>query len=167
MPAPRFTREQIPDALRAAKHEATAQYLKAEPRAVVAAFAAHPAPQHNVVGVGIGVKLVKGKPTAQHAIRFYVERKLAKEVIPREFWLPERVGGAPTDVIETGLFRALPATGASIAKVRSRLRPAAPGCSVGFQFTGPNAGTVMAGTFGALVSADGQLFNLSNNQVLA
>ena len=73
MPIKRFTREEIPDALVAAKERATAQYLKAEPRTVVAAFAAHPAPQHNVVGVGIGSKVVKGRATTRHAIRFYVD----------------------------------------------------------------------------------------------
>jgi len=49
-----------------------------------AAFAAHPRPQHNVVGVGVGRKIVKGRTTAQNCVRIYVEKKLPKAAIPDE-----------------------------------------------------------------------------------
>jgi hypothetical protein len=98
-------------------------------------------------------------------VRFYVERKLAKGAIPSEFLLPSKVREFATDVIETGRFRALPAALAN--KERTRIRPAQPGCSVGFAFTGEHSGYLMAGTFGAVVEADGQWFILSNNHVLA
>src|SRR5262249_22561439 len=66
-------------------------------------------------------------------------------------------------VIETGRFRAfLP----GIPPGQKRLRPALPGCSIGFEFTGERAGDLMAGTLGALVEADGARYILSNNHVL-
>lgn len=52
---------------------------------------------------------------------------------------------------------------ALIALARRHLRPAQPGCSVGFQHNT----VLMAGTFGALVSRGNELFVLSNNHVLA
>jgi hypothetical protein len=79
--------------------------------------------------------------------------------------LPTKVGRFATDVIETGRFRTL--TAAATGAERKRIRPAHPGASIGFQFTGTNAGFVMAGTFGAVVEADGKWFVLSNNHVLA
>jgi hypothetical protein len=49
--------------------------------------------------------------------------------------LPGKIKGLPTDVIETGRFRAF----AGAAKERVRIRPARPGCSVGFAFSGKDA----------------------------
>jgi hypothetical protein len=161
MPNVTFTRETIPDALLAARETALAEFFSAESAPVAMAFAARPHPQHNVVGIGIGRKVVKGRATAQHCVRFYVEKKLDEDAIPKQFLLPGRIGAETTDVIETGLFRAF-----AIAE-RKFLRPARPGCSVGFAFTGKDAAAVMAGTFGALVEADGKRYILSNNHVLA
>lgn len=164
MPTPPLSRESIPSQLLAAKEEARSKYFALEVPEVVAAFAAHPNPRINLVGVGIGFKLVGGKPTARHSIRFYVERKLPKSAISQEFMLPSKVGAFATDVIETGRFRAFVA---AAHLERKRLRPARPGASIGFQFSGNKAGYLMAGTFGAVVEADGNWFLLSNNHVLA
>ncbi len=65
--------------------------------------------------------------------------------------LPEAIDGVETDVVETGRFVALRARARHIEQ--RRLRPARPGCSAGFQFTGRMAGDVMAGTFGAFAEA--------------
>jgi hypothetical protein len=159
-----LSRETIPRELLAAKESALSSFFSAEAApAVFSAFAAHPRPQHNVVGIGVGKRYINGKPSDQHCVRFYVEKKLPKAAIPDEFMLPSKVRGIPTDVVETGLFHAF----ASQPKERQFLRPARPGCSVGFAFSGPNAGSVMAGTFGAVVEKNGQQFILSNNHVLA
>lgn len=127
------------------------------------ALAASTRPEHNVVGIGIGPKIKDGKTGTRASIRFYVERKVALDSMPKGFQIPKAIRGVPTDVIETGRFYAL-------AKpiAQRRLRPAQGGCSVGFQFTGAKAGYVMAGTFGALVEdGDGKRYILSNNHVLA
>jgi hypothetical protein len=121
-------------------------------------FAALSDPKHNIVGIGIGHKLVKGKSTGDHAIRFYVERKIDKKVIPRNFRLPKRVGNVRTDVIETGRFVALQ------PPLRRHMRPVRPGCSIGCQ---PKSGHLMAATFGAVVAKNGKHYVLSNNHVLA
>ncbi len=137
-----LSRESIPDRLLAAKQEARDRYLVLEGPKIAIAFAAQPDPKYNVVGVGIGFKLVGGKPTACYSLRFYVEKKLPKQAIPKDLMLPSKVGRVDTDVIETGRFRAF----AAAHPERTRLRPARPGASIGFQFTGDKADIVMAGT---------------------
>src|SRR6266511_5599912 len=153
MPTKALSKADISEKLLNAKRAAATQLLSATPALPrVTAFAISTHPSHNVVGVGIGYKVTKGKPTTKRCIRLYVERKVAKEAIPKDLVLPASIDGVPTDVIETGRFRAL------LARVpigQRRLRPAKPGCSVGFQFTGSQAGFVMAGTFGAVVGANG------------
>jgi hypothetical protein len=154
------------DALHAAKRIATAQYLSSVlPRAEIArTFRSTTRPDHNVVGVGLGVKIVKGKATSRQCVRLYVERKVGKGGLAPGQLLPATIGGVPTDVIESGRFRAFPAT---VPVAQRKARPARPGHSVGFRFTGAKAQFVMAGTFGAVVT-DGTLrFILSNNHVLA
>lgn len=195
----------IPDELLAAKQVAADLFLTAKREVTeFAAFAASAVPRQNVVGVGIGRKVVRGREKSAQVLRLYVERKIGKEAIPDEFLLPKEIKGVETDVIEAGRFRALavgkpksrpPARGRSAAARRAggnrggraagasatlaaaaaavpvfrrRLRPAQPGGSCGFQFSGNKAGFVMAGTFGALVEdADGNRYVLSNNHVLA
>jgi hypothetical protein len=56
----------------------------------------------------------------------------------------------------------------AVPAAQKRRRPAQPGCSIGFQFPSAQAGELMAGTLGALVtSPDGARYILSNNHVLA
>jgi hypothetical protein len=158
-----MTRASIPKSLLDARNSATAEFLSSDADQVATALSARTNPKYNVVGVGLGHKIEKGKATKQHCVRFYVERKIPKQVIPKNFLLPEKVGGFPTDVIESGRFRAF----AGAVKGRSHIRPARPGCSIGFAFSGKDAGNVMAGTFGVVVEAEGKRFILSNNHVLA
>lgn len=118
-------------------------------------------PHDNLVGVGVGNKIVKGKLTNRPCVRLYVARKLDKALIAREHLLPTRIDDVETDVIETGKFRA------QAPAARNRRRPAQPGCSVGFGLPQPDDGFLMAGTFGALVARGTTRFILSNNHVLA
>ena len=165
MPPKAISRTEIPEELVRAKREAVAQLLReARPGPRLRAFAASSHPDDNVVGIGIGHKITKGKLTAKRCVRIYVERKIAETAMPKDFVLPLQIRGVVTDVVETGRFRPLPAT---VPRERRRLRPAKPGCSVGFQFTGDQARFVMAGTFGAVVEATGTRYILSNNHVLA
>ena len=151
-------RSSIPQNLLTARDKALSSYFSSEPTAAFTALAARAHPKHNVVGVGIGRKLVNGKPSGVHCVRFYVERKLDKSVIPQEDLLPTEIGGVITDVIETGRFLAF------VHKERQRIRPIQPGCSIGFE---DKKGDAMAGTFGALVEKKGKRYILSNNHVLA
>jgi hypothetical protein len=158
------------------RHEISAELTNAKQAAIeqllVREHAPHPVsswavrthPRHNVVGVGIGRKIKRGRALRTPSVRIYVDRKVPRGSLPPDRLLPERVGGVPTDVIETGRFRAfMPAAPVG----QKRLRPARPGCSIGFRFPDERAGDLMAGTLGALVEADGIPFILSNNHVLA
>ena len=160
------TRGTISTQLLDAKRAAVAQFLTTEMAPVVfAAAAASTKPQHVVWGVGIGPKITDGKPTGKQVVRFYVERKLPKDVIPKEFLLPEKVDNVETDVIETLRFRLTRDQHAGPAAATAAGQTG--GCSVGFQFSGSMAGFVMAGTLGAEVQVERSRFILSNNHVLA
>ena len=54
----------------------------------------------NVHAVGVGSKIVEGKPTSQQCVRLYVVQKLAVSLLPPRDRLPESVDGIPTDIIE-------------------------------------------------------------------
>jgi hypothetical protein len=138
-----------------------------------------PAPEVNVVGVGIGEKLVLDRPTGVRALKFLVRAKYLAEHMSSAHVSPKQVDGLPTDVDEVSLFRRFrtmapprkpaarptPAAAPPMPDPRQGLRPAQPGCSVGFQDTAGQF--LMAGAFGALVKEAGGLYVPSNNHVLA
>lgn len=107
----------------------------------------------NVVGVGIGEKVVDGVRTGQLAVKVLVKEKKPLRRVSSEALVPQTVGGVATDVEETGEIRA--------SMFTARRRPAPCGVSVG------NCNRIMAGTLGCLVSRNNQLFILSNNHVIA
>jgi hypothetical protein len=110
----------------------------------------------NVLGVGKGLKRVKGVRTEQSSITVFVKEKVALSQLKSLDAIPEEVDGIPTDVVEIGEIRLL-------SSVRTaKRRPAQPGVSIGHH-------KVTAGTFGALVkdSITGEPLILSNNHVLA
>jgi S1-C subfamily serine protease len=157
-------RHEIPAELKSAKQHLVARFLTnrdAVVRRALWAVSAHPT--LNVVGVGVGRKITKGRLTARPCVRIYVEHKVDHAVVPRDFLLPSSIGDVETDIIETGPLRALGRAPAG----RGRLRPVRPGCSIGFRFADDESGDLMAGTLGAIVEADGARYLLSNNHVLA
>ncbi|HEX4947628.1 MAG TPA: serine protease [Blastocatellia bacterium] len=107
----------------------------------------------NIVGVGIGEKVVDDTPTGQMAVKVFVKEKLYASEISSEALVPSSLGGVTTDVEVIGEINAQMFT--------ARLRPAPGGVSVG------HCNRVMAGTLGCLVTRQNQLFILSNNHVLA
>jgi hypothetical protein len=158
-----ITRQEIPKKLADAKRTAVKRLLAGKAaRPHVWAVRAHPT--HNLVGVGIGRKIKGGRPTRASCVRFYVEHKIARNALPDELLLPKSIGGAITDVIESGRFRAFAPI---VPPGQNRLRPAVPGCSIGFQFADALGSLIMVGTLGAVVEADGVQYILSNNHVLA
>lgn len=111
-----------------------------------------------VQGLGVGEKVVAGRPTGTLALRVYVAakkpRSAVRHPVPATVVLPE-VGVCPTDVTAIGRLRP--------EVFAERVRPAMPGCGIGH----PDGGT---GTFGCLVhepGSDGDLFLLSNAHVVA
>ena len=112
----------------------------------------------NVVGVGIGRKLVRSQPSDDVAVRIYVRNKVHPLFLSPGESIPAEIEGVPTDVVETGDFsvwRPIPPI------YHRKVRPAMGGLSLGHY-------SVTAGTFGCLVRArDGTELILSNNHVLA
>jgi hypothetical protein len=107
----------------------------------------------NVVATGIGFKETGGTKTSELSIVCSVEEKLPAAKLSGQDLVPVAIDGTPTDVVQTGVIRALDAP-------TNRFRPAPGGVSVGhFGIT--------AGTLGCWVKKNGQHVMLSNNHVLA
>lgn len=99
----------------------------------------------NVHAVGVGRKLVNGKPTKELAVRIYVVQKLAESAIPPRSLLPESLDGIPCDVIESApafihasrrkagakAARKASVTAAPAAPARGRLREQSPTIAAG------------------------------------
>jgi hypothetical protein len=163
--------------LRAAKQDLSRRLLARDlafaggVRALPAAIS--PAPAMNVVGVGIGEEVVENKPNGRRALKVFVRVKYPRAEIRSDHLLPDTHAGYAVDVEQVGLFRAFQRKKAKprqqaatdMPDPRVRVRPAQPGCSIGFQ--DPNGQFRMAGTFGALVQEPDSMYILSNNHVLA
>ena len=164
--APRFSRRGRDDLhpdFWAAKREAVSRFLAHRPRAQapvrVRSYVISPAHEHNVLGVGVGRKWSDGRGTPHYAVRVYVRKKLPPARVG-SCGIPKTIGGVPTDVIESGAFRAL---ADSLTVARQRARPVRPGVSIGFV----SGNRLTAGTITAIVTRSGDRFALSNNHVLA
>jgi hypothetical protein len=111
--------------------------------------------KRNVIGVGLGYKISQGVATGELGLIVSVTRKETLSSLAAEDRVPKALDGVRTDVVETGVLRALD------AGPRDRWRPVVPpGVSVGHH-------RVTAGTFGCLVRRGSEVFILSNNHVLA
>ena len=158
-----MNRENIPPQLAFAKKEAATRFLTSSARAAYSTRAVSYQLDLNIVGVGIGKKIKGGQPTATDAVRVYVNRKFPKAQIPQPQLVPTAIRGVPTDVVETGRFRAF-ALPPPPTTPRDRFRPIRPGTSIG---PPPIGNMVEAGTLGAIVKSGGAQYILSNNHVLA
>ncbi|HEY8021855.1 MAG TPA: hypothetical protein VIH93_12185 [Thermoanaerobaculia bacterium] len=107
----------------------------------------------NVVGIGIGEKVVDGEPTGRLAIKVFVKQKLDESAVDSQAMVPATVGDIETDVEETGEIEAF--------MFNSRQRPAPCGVSIG------NCNVNLAGTLGCLVRRGSRTYLLSNNHVMA
>jgi hypothetical protein len=108
--------------------------------------------RRHVVASGIGFKQTAGERTDTLCVVCSVSRKLPRSALSPSEQIPELLGGIPTDVIETGVVRALAPT--------DRHRPAPGGVSIGHR-------DITAGTLGCVVRRNGERLILSNNHVLA
>ena len=109
--------------------------------------------QSNVVAAGVGYKITGGQKTSTLSIVCSVTKKLAASQLSSKDLVPDSLNGTPTDVIETGIIRALQSP-------TEKHRPAPGGVSIGHR-------DITAGTLGCLVKKDGRFVILSNNHVLA
>src|SRR5690349_4680237 len=60
----------------------------------------------NVIAVGVGSKVVKGRVTKKVCIRVYVSKKLPPGRLGGDATIPTEIDGVPTDVIESDIPRA-------------------------------------------------------------
>ncbi|MEE4265970.1 MAG: hypothetical protein V2I56_25000 [Desulfobacteraceae bacterium] len=107
----------------------------------------------NVVAAGVGYKIADGQKTSTLSIICSVTKKMAASQLSSRDLVPVSLDGTPTDVIETGVIRALQSP-------TEKHRPAPGGVSIGHR-------DITAGTLGCLVQKDGHTVILSNNHVLA
>ena len=107
----------------------------------------------NVVAAGVGYKITGGSKTSALSIVCSVTKKVASSQLSSKDLVPAALDGMPTDVIETGVIRALQSP-------TEKYRPAPGGVSIGHR-------DITAGTLGCLVKKDGLSVILSNNHVLA
>jgi hypothetical protein len=151
--------------MQSAKRELSRTFLRPSSAATFTVHSARsPQPRLNVVGVGLGEKVTDGKPTGVPAIKILVRKKFSDHEVADADRLPSSFQSFDTDVEEVGTLRRQEAA-PNLPDPKVKFRPAQPGCSIGFQ--DPQNRFTMAGTFGALVQRDGELFVLSNNHVLA
>jgi hypothetical protein len=112
----------------------------------------------NVVGAGVGEKLVDGKPTGEPSIVVFVEKKMSPKTLAKKFSvadeIPKSIDGVATDIIEVGKI-------VKHSGFRGRVRPLVPGYSCGHK-------KITAGTIGGFFrDKDGDLVMLTNNHVAA
>jgi hypothetical protein len=107
----------------------------------------------NVVATGIGYKQTGGEKTDTLCIVCSVKEKVPASQLSGQDLVPTAVDSIPTDVLQTGVIRALQAP-------TDRFRPAPGGVSIGHV-------AITAGTLGCWVIKNGQKVILSNNHVLA
>ena len=107
----------------------------------------------NVVATGVGYKKTGDARTPTLCIVCSVKKKVDAGQLAGQDLVPAAVAGIPTDVVQTGVIRALQAP-------TDRFRPAPGGVSVGHV-------AITAGTLGCWVTKNGQKAILSNNHALA
>jgi len=110
--------------------------------------------KRNVVGCGVGYKVVGGKRTDELCVVVSVTKKLPEDQLSPGDIVPRKLDDIKTDVQETGEIKALNQSR------KDRWRPAPGGVSCGHI-------DITAGTLGCLVKRGAEVFILSNNHVLA
>lgn len=110
----------------------------------------------NIIGTGVGLKYVNGRPTAEPAVIVFVEKKYADDEFKKQSgleFIPYKIDGIKTDIIEVGQI--VPQS------LRTMCRPLMPGISVGHR-------SITAGTIGGFfIDRNDELVILSNNHVMA
>lgn len=56
----------------------------------------------NVVGVGIGTKIINGISTERKCVKIYVQKKVSKSKLQKNELIPQKLDGVETDVQEIG-----------------------------------------------------------------
>ena len=149
--SPRVDRDDVAR-LVAALDVLSARHLPAPGAAALGAGSGDPRAPGNVVGIGIGEKIVGGRPTGRPAVVVLVRHKADPERVGKARAVPAALGEVATDVQEMGDIA---------AAFTARRRPAPGGVSIG------NEGAAVSGSLGCLVEVRGRLHILGTNHVMA
>lgn len=158
----------VPDELVAAKEVLRERLIARVERQLVQALdfrkrrRYHPTPGVNLVGLGIGEKIVANRPTSALCVKVLVAKKYPRGRIPRADRIPASIGGVPTDIEGVGYAKKFQLPN------QARYRPVLGGVSGSLAFDA--VGVRYAGTLGVIVVDREQphaLYVLSNNHVLA
>jgi len=147
-----FSAEQY-QALLLARDQLEQQLLPSPEAAAAAAGDVSGGGGGNVVGIGIGEKIVDGAETGRLAVKVFVKQKIEASSVDSQALVPETVGDVETDVEEVGEIEAF--------MFSTGERPAPGGVSIG------NCNVNLAGTLGCLVRRGSRTYVLSNNHVMA
>src|SRR2546427_7598162 len=122
----------------------------------------HPSPGVNLVGMGMGEKIVDDGQTSELCVKVLGARKSPRGKSNRAHRLPAAIGGVPIDIEGVGYQKKF------LLPNQQRQRPVPAGVSgslvfeaVGFQYAGTLGGVVVD------TQQPGVLYALSNNHVLA
>lgn len=122
----------------------------------------HPSPGVNLVGIGIGEKIVGDRPTSELCVKVLVARKYPRGRISRSDRIPASIGGVPIDIEGVGYAKKFQLPN------QQRHRPVPGGVSSSLAFEA--VGFRYAGTLGVNVVDRHHrdvVYTLSNNHVLA
>jgi hypothetical protein len=124
----------------------------------------------NLIGVGIGKKLVKGQPTATDCVRVYVVSKLEPSRVRPSELVKHDYDGVLTDVIEIGRLgrkgRTLNLDAYPGVDPRVDRTPK-PGSPIRVESDAPNVNSGATGTLGMVVSHANRRYILGCNHILA
>ncbi|MBV8369576.1 MAG: hypothetical protein JO036_11705 [Candidatus Eremiobacteraeota bacterium] len=116
---------------RIAKARVSAEYLQSD-RRTSTILEDTPNPYENVVGVGLGPRIIRGYTTGELCVKVYVRRKFPKSQIKQGDLLPSGYDGIRLDVEEAGLLETFEAELDDILpNPMVSLDPLQPGTSVG------------------------------------
>ena len=143
--------------IRAAKRQVSTAWLPVESEFVQAET---PDPRYNLVGVGVGDKLTRGKSTGTLCIRLYVRKKYRFDEIPSKQRLDRALSdvlphGVLTDVVEAGLLEQSLRIDDEFPDPTSGTGRARPGCSI--SPCGCGGTPVPTGTIAALLGESAHL----------
>ncbi|KOC37591.1 S1 family peptidase, partial [Clostridium botulinum] len=108
----------------------------------------------NVVGVGVGYKIINNFYTSKKCITVFVSEKVDQNNLPLKDLIPAVYKGIETDVVQSGYF-----VGASLTQ---KIRPVQGGYSVG-----PESASNITGSQGCVVTDGTRRYMLSCNHIIA
>jgi hypothetical protein len=162
MSTPVQTKEQLPFNSNALPGSVNTQLQNAKDLAVNRLL--RPNSFSNIVGIGLGRKIVDAEVTDTRCVRIYVQSKYGLDELTPSDVVPQTFLDIPTDVIQVG--RLGRAGNRKVPRDDQKHPDTGPGSSIRLKTTSPNVNQGAAGTLGAIVGDGASRYILSCNHVL-